>query len=170
MRIRHIIICVTLAAVMGGSYAFAEPPAADPDETIIVRTAQIHTKRFLRAPGRTKFNSALVDPQPQWDRVWVVRGMLTTMDSVGDPIDKPYLSTVQNICDAYMDWNCWRLVKLYIGDRTLVNIDLDTGPESTDTSDPMAQFWTAVEGLQAALIFGSERIFRSDPAESRPEK
>ena len=110
--------------------------AVEPDNTIIVRVAQINVKHYLRAPGRAKFVSATIHLQDKPDRVWAVVGDVDIPDSDGSRVVKSYLSAIQALCNDYTDRACWRLVKLSIGDDLLYDVDM-VKPNSSSLKPPL---------------------------------
>jgi len=66
------------------------------------------------------FNSPSMDPQPQ-PNVWSVSGSVAIQDLAGTTIHEPYITIVENLCQAYAERRCWRLERLTIGD--LVRVD-----------------------------------------------
>ncbi len=123
-----VVLCVILIAAIfrAGYFSWLETPVdeAGPGDTIIVRVAQINLKHYLCSPGRAKFISASVHLQDQWKRVWAVVGEVDIQDSDGSRVTKPYLSAIQARCSDYTDRKCWRSVKLSIGEKVLVDVDL----------------------------------------------
>ena len=58
------------------------------------------------------------DSQPN---VWSISATLAIPVSTGTVIHEPYTALVENICPAYAEHRCWRLVQLTIGDAELGN-------------------------------------------------
>ncbi len=66
------------------------------------------------------FNSPAIDRKSQ-PNVWSISATLAISDSTGTAIHEPYTAVVENVCQAYAEHRCWRLVQLTIGDAVLGN-------------------------------------------------
>ena len=53
--------------------------------------------------------------------VWSISATLAIPDSTGTAIHEQYTAVVENLCQAYAEHRCWRLVQLTIGDAVLGN-------------------------------------------------
>lgn len=66
------------------------------------------------------FDSPSIKQEPE-PNVWSISATLAIPDSVGIVIYRPYTAVVENVCQAYDERRCWRLVQLTIGDAVLGN-------------------------------------------------
>ena len=55
------------------------------------------------------FKSPTIDRESQ-PNVWSISATLAISDSTGTAIHEPYTAVVENVCQAYAEHRCWRLV------------------------------------------------------------
>ena len=132
MRPILAVVTIALAFVAG----WPTQAVAVTDSEMASAVAKTYVTRALKSPATAEFDLASVHLQPQWDRVWAVVGNVDSQNSFGALIRSPYIAAVQKLCSDVWNPDCWRLVKLVIGDRTLVNLDLDRGQS---TQSPAVQ-------------------------------
>ncbi len=99
------------------------------------------------------FDSPSIERESE-PNVWSISATLAITDGTGTVIHEPYTAVVENVCQAYAERECWRLIQLTIGDIVLGNqtgslraaleriahsVTLDTRTTSLDTEKTGAQ-------------------------------
>jgi hypothetical protein len=101
--------------------AFTRPAAADePSERAIIGHAIELMIERLGLFGNATFGAAVVHPQPS-GRYWAVVGEAVSGGLTGHMRRHSYVAAVRLICDDADDAKCWRLEKLALDGRILLN-------------------------------------------------
>jgi hypothetical protein len=108
---------ITCATVLGlAGLAAADEPS---ERAIIGHAIELMIAR-LGVFGNATFGAAVVHPQPS-GRYWAVVGEAVSGGLTGHMRRHNYVAAVRLICDDADDAKCWRLEKLALDGRILLN-------------------------------------------------
>lgn len=101
--------------------ALAGPvPAGEPSDKVVIGHALELMVARLDFLANASFGAAVVHPQPS-GRYWAVVGEAVSGALTGHMKRHSYVAAVRLICDDADDAECWRLEKLALDGRILLN-------------------------------------------------
>lgn len=105
----------------GSSGSAGDDGPSTPSTYVIQAMGETFVKRGLKAPSTADFESF---PEVRGDHargLYSVIGQVDAQNGFGAMIRNDYVVIMENVCRDYYSPGCWRLVKLGVGDRMIVN-------------------------------------------------